>query len=81
MWQTASIHYPDSKVHEANMGTIWGRQDPVGPHVGPMNFAIWAHVWLINNTPTAKHYIRYISIYSSLKHTDLLTFINIAMVG
>ena len=31
---------PDSKVHEANMGPIWGRQDPGGPHVGPMNFAI-----------------------------------------
>ena len=25
----------------ANMGPIWGRQDPGGPHVGPMNFAIW----------------------------------------
>ena len=24
------------------MGPIWGRQDPGGPHVGPMNFAIWA---------------------------------------
>ena len=23
------------------MGPIWGRQDPSGPHVGPMNFAIW----------------------------------------
>ena len=33
--------YPDSKVHGANMGPIWGRQDPGGPHVGPMNFAIW----------------------------------------
>ena len=22
----------DSKVHGANMGLIWGRQDPVGPH-------------------------------------------------
>ena len=32
---------PDSKVHEANMGPIWGRQDPDGPQVGPMNFAIW----------------------------------------
>ena len=30
----------DSKVHWANMGPIWGRQDPGGPHVGPMNFAI-----------------------------------------
>ena len=32
---------PDSKVHGANMGPIWDRQDPGGPHVGPMNFAIW----------------------------------------
>ena len=23
------------------MGPIWGRQDPDGPHVGPMNIAIW----------------------------------------
>ena len=23
------------------MGPIWGQQDPGGPHVGPMNFAIW----------------------------------------
>ena len=23
------------------MGLIWGRQDPGGPHVGPMNFVIW----------------------------------------
>ena len=33
--------YPDSKVHGANMGPIWGRQDPDGSHVGPMNFVIW----------------------------------------
>ena len=32
---------PNSKVHGSNMGPIWGRQDPGGPHVGPMNFAIW----------------------------------------
>ena len=32
---------PDNKVHGANMGPIWGRQDPGGPHVGPMNLAIW----------------------------------------
>ena len=32
---------PDSKVHRANMGPIWGQQDPGGPHVGPMNFAFW----------------------------------------
>ena len=28
---------PDSKAHGAQMG----RQDPGGPHVGPMNFVIW----------------------------------------
>ena len=32
---------PDSKVHGANMGPIWGHQDPGGPRAGPMNFAIW----------------------------------------
>ena len=36
---------PHSKVHGANMGPIWGRQGPGGPHVGPMNFAIWDN-WL-----------------------------------
>ena len=35
------IKYLDSKVHGANMGLIWGRQDPGGLHVGPMNFATW----------------------------------------
>ena len=37
------ITYPDSKVHDANMGPIWVRQDPGGPHVGPMNLAIWVY--------------------------------------
>ena len=32
---------PDSKVHGVHMGLIWGRQDPGGPHFGPMNFVIW----------------------------------------
>ena len=32
---------PDSKGHGANMGPIWGRQDPDGPNVGPINFVIW----------------------------------------
>ena len=31
---------PDSKVHGANVGPTWGRQDPGGSHIGPMNFAI-----------------------------------------
>ena len=32
---------PDNKVHGANMGPIWGRQDPGEHHVGHMNFDIW----------------------------------------
>ena len=28
------------------MGPIWGRQDPGGPHVGPINFAIWDDIIL-----------------------------------
>ena len=41
---------PDSKVHGANVGPIWGRQDPVGPHVGPMNLAIWGSFLLNCNS-------------------------------
>ena len=44
--------YPDSKVHGASMGPIWGRQDPGGPYVGPMNFAIWVAVMYYNTIPT-----------------------------
>ena len=40
-WISKSRSFPDSKVHGANMGPIWSRQDPGGPHVGPMNFVIW----------------------------------------
>ena len=32
---------PDIKVHGDNMEPTWGRQDPGGPHVGPMSLAIW----------------------------------------
>ena len=31
----------EGKVHVANMGPIWGREDPGGPHVGHMNFDFW----------------------------------------
>ena len=32
--------HPNSKVHGANMGPTWGRQDPGGPHLGHVNLAI-----------------------------------------
>ena len=31
----------DSKVHGANVGPTWVLSAPDGPHVGPMNLAIW----------------------------------------
>ena len=40
MLDTIAFNNPDSKVHGANMGPTWARQDPVGPHVGSMNLAI-----------------------------------------
>ena len=40
-WQQMVDIIPDRRVHGANMGPIWGRQDPGGPHVGPMNLANW----------------------------------------
>ena len=47
VWFVTSTRLPNSKVHGANMGPIWGRQDLVGPHVSPMNFAIWAAYLLL----------------------------------
>ena len=38
--QNHNTGYPEDQVHGANMGPIWGRQDPGGPPVGSMNFAI-----------------------------------------
>ena len=32
---------PDSKVYGANMGPTWVLSAPFGPHVGPMDIAIW----------------------------------------
>ena len=46
--QSSTQPNPDSKVHGANMGPIWGRQDLGGPHVGPMNFAIWEAMSLLH---------------------------------
>ena len=57
------LNIPDNKVYGANMGPIWGRQDPGGPHVGPMKLAIWdlsmlIHVHLM---PMKQHWIPWIS--------------------
>ena len=40
-------HVPDSKVHWANMRPTWVLSAPHGPHVGPMNLAIWGFLLYI----------------------------------
>ena len=40
-------HYPDSKVHGANMGPTWVLSAPDGSHVGPMNLAIRITIQLV----------------------------------
>ena len=47
------FHYdssPGSKAHGANMRPIWGRQDPDGPYVGPMNISGSCY-WTGSNFP------------------------------
>ena len=49
------VKYPDSKIHGAKMGPIWGRQDPGGPHVGLVNLAIWVmlnYIGIVCHYPT-----------------------------
>ena len=56
-----SDNNPDSKVRGANMGPIWGRQDPGGLHVGPMFPYLGSH-YLGQCCP------RPVSSYVSLDH-------------
>ena len=42
-WQQYQ-NQPNRKVHGANMGPIWGRQDAGGSYVGTMNLAFLAGV-------------------------------------
>ena len=40
IFSTTAQIFPVNKIHGDNIGPIWGRQYPGGPHVGPMNLAI-----------------------------------------
>ena len=75
--KTAS-NFPDSKAHGANMGPTWGRQDPGGPHVGPMNLAIWVvipcHSCLLTRIKvTVTHYIS-TSLQNVFRYVRLKSF-------
>ena len=65
---------PDSKVHGANTAPICGRQDPGGPHVGSMNFAIWELLFLGKGEPNFP-----IDVYGLYqKHLHMLTWLSTA---
>ena len=67
-------HNPNSKFHGANMGPIWGRQDPGGPHVGPMNFAIWeVTAWVDKQRAWAeiRNYTQYINAWAITIYAQL----------
>ena len=68
------VDNPDSKVHGANMGPIWGRQAPGGPHVGPMNFAIWEDPF--QQVHYKKHanfsYFKQYDLLVDIRHVELL---------
>ena len=61
------------------MGPIWGRQDPGGPHVGPLDLAVWIYLWgypaYINTLwPSDAYYIQiYIVIQGNInvRYVDL----------
>ena len=49
---------PNNKVHGDNMGPTWVLPVPCGPHVGPMNLAIWDNLevrWMVLSYAIQKH--------------------------
>ena len=69
-------YYWDPMLSQASliarfMGPTWGRQGPGGPHVGPMNLAIWAlnyfqhsfHMKAVPGPPTPKAYTTLVPIF------------------
>ena len=74
LWVVMLLHtvhtknYPESKVHGANMGPSWGRQDPDGPHVGPMNFAIWVWRYIVRPNWYVGTMVIFLSILFSQCH-------------
>ena len=65
------LSIPDRKLHGANMGPIWDRQDPGGPHVGPMNFAIWDHIAIAyGHTKAYSTYIKLSEIWINVNNVQ-----------
>ena len=74
----STVITPDSKVHGANMGPIWGRQDPGWPHVGPINLAIWDFLSVLENVSVT---FTTISLRVLQCDTDILSVIHPNVVG
>ena len=62
----------DSKVHGADMGPIWGRQDPGGPMVAPWTllsgerrYVLWEAVLLYATQPSY-----YISVPTKMERSE-----------
>ena len=72
--QVIGLHAPDSKVHGPSMGPIWGRQDPGGPHVGPMNLDIWGP----NAPPPLPHSTFAHSFYTTIYSHELFQYNHIS---
>ena len=79
-------HSPDSKLHGANMGPIWGRQDPGGPHIGPMNFTIWElatksveTMWRCSSIPSGCNYQKHMYVVLWIKSINLLFPFNVCL--
>ena len=68
MWSVYAvvIQIPDSKVRGVIMGPIWGRQDPGGPQVGPMNLAIWGYMNTIGSIDNGSGFTTIVFIKYSL---------------
>ena len=59
----------DLPMEEAS--NIWGRQGPGGPHVGPMNRAIWV-VLLEYSSTSNKYIIGFVELFKINKEADIM---------
>ena len=62
---------PDSKVYGAYMGPTWVRQDPGGPHIGPMSLTLLGTIEVFVKYPVALGFLnsRWAILYLSLQWT------------
>ena len=66
IWYTGYHGLTVALVNGANMGPIWGQQDPDGPHVGPTNFAIWVAIFIFQ-----WHHLLIISMFPFINMNQL----------